>query len=191
MKRNDLIGKRFGRLIVTDLANKKSGHLRWKCVCICGEKRIVFGNNLTRGHAVSCGCIRIEHGMSKTKTYKCWMHIKERCFNKRHPHYHHYGGRGIKICKRWKSFKNFYSDMGEIPHKMTIERINNNGNYEPSNCKWATRLEQSRNTRRAVHLTYNNQTKCLSQWARDIGISLQGFRNRIKRGLIGDKLFIR
>lgn len=149
----DLTGKRFGRWHVLgfDRIDKHSNHY-WFCVCKCGNKKSVSGKNLLRGRSKSCGCMAIEnntkHGMWKTPEYKTWQNIHTRCSNKNTEYYKNYGGRGIVVCKRWNSFENFFEDMGRRPSKNhSIERIDNDGNYEPGNCEWVTRTAQQHNNR--------------------------------------------
>ena len=157
-------GERFGRLrVVGSRHAQKCGAFRlvYDCICICGNKSIVLSAQLKSGDTKSCGCLRKErvkeatklalttHGMSNTITYKSWVQMRTRCLNKNSKDYHYYGGRGIKVCKRWDKFENFYNDVGERGNRaMTLDRVNPDGDYEPSNCRWATRLEQSRNKRK-------------------------------------------
>lgn len=157
------IGDRFGRLIVREFAgqNKHSQSL-WFCKCDCGNMKIIMGGGLRNGHTKSCGCLqrqrtkesRTTHGMSLTSEHAIWKSMFQRCTNPNNKAYKYYGGHGIKICKSWRSFSNFFEDMGEKPKGLTLERINNNGNYELSNCKWATRTEQMHNQR----IRKNNKT---------------------------------
>lgn len=161
----NMTGQRFGRLIcVEPTCSTKSG-LYWKCGCDCGGIIEVLRGNLLKGNTQSCGCLwnesrkangykRIVHGRTsrlngkkknRTGTYSSWEAMHNRCNNPKSNYYHRYGGRGIKVCERWNNFNNFLFDMGERPEGKTLDCINNNGNYEPSNCKWSTALEQSNN----------------------------------------------
>ena len=148
----DLAGQRFGRLVVLSLTKKRSGgNTVWKCLCDCGSKTLVSANHLQSGHTKSCGCfqkeIRIKHGRYHYSEYKIWNTMIQRCENPKHVSYKYYGARGIKVCERWHKFENFYADMGPKPEGKSIDRIDNEGNYEPDNCRWSTRSEQRQNTR--------------------------------------------
>jgi len=158
MHQPSLIGRRFGRLRVISEARSHSTHRYWNCHCICSGRSRVRNDDLTRGRINSCGCLRREvaaqlkfsHGGSRLPEYRVWECMRRRCFERRHKSFKHYGKRGITVCKRWLNFRNFIADMGRRPHpKLTIERVNNNDNYRPGNCIWASRKVQARNTRRA------------------------------------------
>lgn len=156
MKRLDLTGQKFGRLIVTSSAGS-NGRPLWNCRCDCGNTRVVMAGNLRGGISTSCGCFTIErikevnttHGMSGTKEWMIWCQMRQRCLNPNHSRYAEWGGRGITVCDRWLKFENFIADMGlRPPDKTSIDRIDNDGNYEPNNCRWATAKEQRLNQRK-------------------------------------------
>lgn len=157
MNIRDKTGQRFGRLFV--LHRDEGRRLHWICQCDCGEIVSVQSNNLASGNTSSCGCLQREkareyapggrptHGMYKTRVYTIWVGMIQRTRNPNIPNWHNYGGRGIRICDRWLRFENFLADMGEPPAGLSIDRINNDGNYEPGNCRWATAKEQIHNRR--------------------------------------------
>lgn len=149
-------GKRFGYLTVLRTAGSSSQGITYELKCDCGEVIIASGDRLKRGQtACHCGLANQTHGHSnpESKTYRAWNAMKRRCFNPTHKSYANYGGRGITVCDRWLQFENFLADMGESPPDLSIDRINNNGNYEPKNCRWATRSEQQRNKRNTRRLS--------------------------------------
>ena len=147
----DLTGQRFGRLIAVEPTEERISHrcVVWRCLCDCGRECFVSSLNLRQGHTKSCGCfaldVRTSHGRAATGEYKSWHGMIDRCENSKHPKFARYGGRGIFACKRWHVFENFFKDMGPRPKGTSIDRINNDGNYEPGNCKWSTPTEQNNN----------------------------------------------
>lgn len=158
--------------------------------CFCGKVKFLRLADVKREKIISCGCIRAEairtHGNAGAKVspeYSSYDSMKQRCLNPNHPQYKYWGGRGITICQRWlDGFENFLSDMGKRPSmRHTLDRFpNKNGNYEPGNCRWATDLEQARNTRRNNNITYNGVTKTITEWSDETGISLPTLRRRMK-----------
>ena len=162
MKLINISGMRFGRLVAID-PDKTGKKVKWNCICDCGKKSKVDGSKLRSGETKSCGCLVSElqseraikrntkHGHNKvgrqSPTHKSWTAMLHRCRAPKYSDYKNYGGRGITVCERWKVFENFLADMGERPKGKTLDRIDVNGNYEPSNCRWATLSEQQRNKR--------------------------------------------
>lgn len=160
-----LVGQTFSRLTVLERYGSRKGRVNWLCRCECGKLHEAVSHALTSGHTKSCGCWKDErntsteptHGHASRKTglsptYQSWRGMWTRCTNPNVKSYKDYGGRGIQICDRWKDFGNFLEDMGDRPDGKTLDRINVNGNYEPSNCRWATRKEQAMNTQKASKL---------------------------------------
>lgn len=189
------VGGKVGRLLLIKEIRMPHGNrteVGYLCRCDCGNETQVLRSNLLSGAITSCRCYQKEvvskrngrHRMSKERVYRTWVEIKTRCFDKNSTGYERYGGRGITMCDRWKnSFEAFLSDMGEPPGKeYSIDRINNNGNYEPGNCRWATPSQQSRNRRSCVMVEYNGEKMCVTDLAEKIGMSAPLLRSRIKRG---------
>jgi hypothetical protein len=158
MRRIDLTDQRFGRLVVVDYSHAKSGNAVWRCRCDCGKEALVLGDNLKRGTTTTCGCIRPgwknrTHGHTAkgviSSLYGRWAAMKRRCLNPNCREFKNYGGRGIAICDRWRdSFEAFREDMGDPPPRRFLDRIDNNGDYTPANCKWSTPKQSNRNKRR-------------------------------------------
>lgn len=164
-----------------------------RCKCICGKIKVIRKQKFTSKSTISCGCMKgkkikeasITHGMSNTRTYRCWASMITRCTNKKIPQFKNYGGRGIRVCERWvNSFENFLSDMWECPSKEhSIDRIEVNENYEPSNCKWSTTLEQCNNKTNNVKYLYNGELLSVTEISRITGITrsrISNWKNRSK-----------
>lgn len=197
---DDLTGRRFNRLVVVSRApSTLNGHARWNCRCDCGSAKVAKATNLKRSEVQSCGCLRSEtvatnrlvHGQCrrrgrKTKEWQTWNAMIRRCYDKRDGSYFRYGGRGIRICDRWRnSFLAFFKDVGVAPSKgHEIERIDNDGNYEPMNVRWATHREQCNNRRTTRLVTAFGQTLSLADAVRRFGIVGYGtVQARIKYGV--------
>lgn len=192
-------GMRFDRLLTLGAVREYDGtgspYLAWHCRCDCGNEAIVRSDNLLRGATRSCGCYRLEtvkrvstkHGHARdytpTPEHRAWSSMISRCENPFHKSYPSYGGRGISVCERWKRFENFIQDLGPRPSKdYSVERIDNNGNYEPSNVKWATRLEQMSNLRTNRWITAQGHTLHLQEWSRRTGIPKGTLWRRLHKG---------
>lgn len=179
----DLTGKKFGKLTVIKRDGSTADHkAKWLCECECGNETSVSGCQLRNGKTTSCGCARrgnVVHGMSKTPTYKTWRDMRKRCNNPNATGYENYGGRGISVCKEWDDFMVFLRDMGERPEGTTIDRIDVNGNYEASNCRWATQEQQNNNTRRTIKVTIDGVTKSLKQWSNTLGVNYKSVNSRV------------
>lgn len=188
----NLIGQRFGRLRVLSFDHVDDhGNTYWKCLCECGNEKTVQYSNLVSGDTISCGCYAkermITHGGSDSALYTTWTNIKARCFNKNARSYQWYGQRGITMCKEWADsfaeFRDWAYQSGYSPslskQEQTIDRIDNNGNYEPSNCRWTTWDVQCRNRRRNDLWEYNGKKQCLTDWAKEYNIPQNTLFNRI------------
>lgn len=189
-KYTSLNGFRFFSLLVTSEPFKRGADYYHKCFCDCGKECAYKASDLRLGKVKTCGNRAIhysKHGHAgdwnnASKTYRIWWSMKQRCENKNASAYSRYGGRGIKVCEKWQDFREFLKDMGEQPIGMTIERENNDGDYEPVNCRWATRWEQSRNQRRNINLTFNGKTMCLTDWAIYLEIPYGRLKSRWRYG---------
>lgn len=196
----DITGQRYGRLVGIRLLDKRGKATIWEMQCDCGAVTKVALGSVRFGLTKSCGCLKTEstlarltkHGHSPAKgsstTYICYNLMKRRCCDKNNQDWRHYGGRGIKVCDRWlESFANFLADMGEKPKGLTLDRKDNNGNYEPGNCRWISRKEQSRNTRRNHIVEFNGHKGTLAEWEEITGFNQQVISARLRNGWPIDK----
>lgn len=182
----DLTNQRFGRLLVL----RYTGKYYWLCLCDCGVTKPVHSYSLRNGDTKSCGCLRrevlsnVRHRLAGTPIHQVWVRMKQRCHNPNNKSFKHYGARGIRVCERWtSSFENFLADMGERPsNRHSIDRIDNDGDYTPENCRWATLKQQANNTRRNRKIEHNGVTKNLNQWASELGMSRATLESRIGVG---------
>ena len=195
-KPKDLTGRKFGRLTVIRMTDeRRSRHVVWECLCDCGNRHFVPSNSLLSGKTKSCGCFMIEsrgvsritHHMSNEKIYAVWQKMRKRCYYKSDKNYKDYGGRGIVVCDDWNSdFKRFYDYVSQLPHfgelGYSLDRINNDGNYEPGNVRWATQTEQGRNRRNCITITANGETRTAIEWAELLGVHPNKIYYRIKHG---------
>lgn len=179
----NLSGRKFSRLTaIRPVGQDRAGYYIWLCICTCGNQKKINGNALRAGTTKSCGCLRRPHGASHSRTYFKWRSMRRRCYDKKAREWKWYGARGIRVCSRWKDFKNFLKDMGNAPPGMELERCNNNRGYSPGNCRWATRKEQCRNTRANKFIVYGGEKICVSALIEKLGLHGQTFRNRLRYG---------
>lgn len=191
---DDLTNQRFGRLVAIKPTEKRKHRcIMWECKCDCGNTVEVMSRNLLCGKTKSCGCLYLDtrgnekHGMHNMRIYYTHKAIIQRCYNRNNPEYHNYGGRGITVCDEWigeHGFERFFKWAMEngYSEELTIDRINNNGNYEPSNCRWVTYIRQQNNKRTNHYLTYNGKTQSMADWAREIGLNYGTLASRIRSG---------
>lgn len=186
----DLTGQRFEKLTVIKRVEDKiykggRKFAQYLCKCDCGNTVKVTAANLRNGYVKSCGCYRKEivekHGQCGTRLYRVWSDMKQRCKNQNGTYYHIYGGKGISVCDEWQEFDNFYKWAIENGYKdeLTIDRIDSNSNYEPSNCRWATQKEQQNNKSNNHLITYNGKTQTMKQWAEELDINYSTLVGRI------------
>jgi len=187
MNKVDILNHKFVRWTVIAPSEKRGKFKQtlWLCRCECGTEKLIVYGSLVSGDSRSCGCLKLEefldrslkHGKTGTKEYVAWQHFRKRCYDNTCPNYMNYGGRGIKVCERWlESFENFFADMGAAPSRNhSIDRINVNGDYEPSNCRWATPKEQQGNRRDNNWIEYKGDKKILQDWVKELGTSHGNF----------------
>jgi hypothetical protein len=183
----DVTGERFGKLVAVEFGWVPNGKARtagWHCRCECGGSTVVRGSDLRRGTIKSCGCVKRPHGRAGTPEYIAWQSMRRRCANPRTTSFENYGGRGIKVCRRWRKFENFYAYMGQRPSpEHSLDRWpNKDGNYMPGNVRWATPTEQARNTRANRLLSHDGQTLVLTEWAERTGVGASTLRERLRHG---------
>ena len=192
----DRVGMVYGRLLVIAFAGKaQNGKLQWLCRCTCGKEVITTANNLASGKTRSCGCFLAEsrskngtnshkHGCQPKRLYKIWDGIRQRCLSPTCVLYKHYGGRGIQLCDAWKAdFRPFrdWALANGYDEGLTIDRIDNNGNYEPSNCRWVSMSVQENNRNNNRLISYKNQTHTLAEWARILGMNYATLYSRLEK----------
>lgn len=191
MKALDLVGKRFGSLLVIERkGSDEKGQSLWFCRCDCGTEKVVRGHDL-KGGTKSCGCSRryntglYKHGLSNTRLHRIWRSIQDRCYNQNNQDYIHYGGRGITVCDEWKDdFLIFYNWAIENGYNenLTIDRIDVNDGYSPQNCRWVSMKTQANNKRNNKVFTFNGKTLTISQWSKETGIKYGDIQNRLNYG---------
>lgn len=191
-KFQDLTGQRFGRLVALERVEGRNGRKMWLCQCDCGNTKAVMAGSLTKGDTQSCGCLQKEllsqraktHGKSGSRIFWIWRDIKLRCYVPSNNSYNRYGGRGIKVCDEWlgengaENFINWAMNNGYADN-LTIDRKDNDGNYEPSNCRWVTPKEQANNRRSSIYITFNGKTQTKKQWAEEYGIKYSTLKMRL------------
>lgn len=203
-KVKDITGQKFGRLTVLKFAYIKNGNTYWNCICECGNEKIVSAKNIKHGKTKSCGCYfseikskqmtligqkNVKHGDcrggDRSRIYLTWRNMIHRCEDPRAKGYERYGGRGIKVCEEWHNYPTFkeWAMNNGYADNLTIDRIDNHGNYEPSNCRWATAKEQQNNTSYNHNITMNGETKTITEWAEIYGIKRTTINARIRRGM--------
>jgi len=185
----NLTGKKFARLHVLRPTHRINKHIQWECRCECGNLTSVGSQDLREGHIKSCGCFKRDtpnrktHGASKTTTYNSFISMHQRCGSWGNCQDPDYISRGISVCERWREFAVFLADMGKKPSpEHSIDRIDNDGDYCPENCRWATRTEQARNRRSNRFIAHNGETLCIADWADKLGISRRTLNTRLNRG---------
>lgn len=179
----DLTGREFGKLTVIKQDGRNvQGRVMWLCQCSCGKQCHASTGDLCSGDTQSCGCLKDghpKHGMVYTSTYEIWCGMKKRCTDSKSKSWKNYGGRGITICEKWKTFEGFFDDMGERPDGLSIDRIDNNKGYYKENCRWTNLLTQANNRRSNHPLTYLGKTQSLHQWAKEFNLSYSTLCARI------------
>lgn len=195
----DMTDKRIGSLVVIERNGVQNGKAMWLCKCDCGNHKTVSGDNLRNGHTRSCGCLwekairptRIKHGKAQTRLYRTWCHFKDRCCNDKDKRYPRYGGRGIQVCEEWKNdFQAFYDWAMANGYKdhLTIDRIDNDGNYEPGNCRWVTNKTQSNNRQTNVLIEFEGKRQNIKQWSEELQMNYQTIYQRHRKGMAPEEI---
>ena len=195
----DEVGNVYDKLTVLCRAGSIGTKAAWRCKCACGKELVATGDSLRAGGRRSCGCNRGEYTKARftvhresnsgglkpcSPTYKSWAEMWARCSNSNHISYHNYGGRGISVCERWESYRNFLEDMGPRPEGSSLDRLDGSLGYCPENCRWSSRLTQNRNRRANIMLSLDGHTRCLAEWAEISGLKYMTLYNRVVvRGL--------
>lgn len=183
--------KHYRWTVISESNEKRNGRRLWLCQCECGTERLKLLTEIKHGLSKSCGCYNreqsskkhAEHGKSKDPIYTVWKNMKKRCNYEGSCDYYLYGARGIKVCDRWLTFANFYEDMGDIPFPgAQIDRIDTNGDYTPENCRWTTATQNMRTRRMNHYITYQGETRCITEWEEIKGFPREKIRTRLKAG---------
>lgn len=196
------IGDKFVRLkVVCESGRDKHSNRLFECICDCGNTKVVNGNDLKTGNTKSCGCLKLDqkkeqltkHGLTNSPEYNAWRAMRNRCYREKDEHFHRYGGSGIKVCDRWKnSFEEFIKDVGRKPTpKHSLNRKNNDGNYEPDNTIWSTHVDQCNNRSTNSMITFNSKTQSVAQWSVETGIKAATLYYRINHGWPPERAFVR
>lgn len=200
MKLIDITGQKFGTYTAIERVGSKRGNAAWLCKCDCGKEKVMAQNYLKyreeHGKGCCCNWYKPKHHESQTRLYKIYIGMKRRCYGEYDKRYDRYGGRGIVICDEWLGeygFVNFrdWSYQNGYKEDLTIDRKDNDGNYEPSNCQWVTMQEQNRNTSRNIHITYKDVTLTATEWGNKLGINPQVVIHRYKQGLSAEEILTR
>lgn len=197
-QRADIAGDRFGRWVAVSYVGYLKKQSWWMCRCDCGVEKMVSLSLLRRGASKSCGCLQSEvarevarrqgiknrtHGDSGKKLYSIWVGMMRRCYNEKHVSFRHYGGRGIGVCSAWHDYRKFADDVGAIPFDgAELDRVDNDGDYQPSNWRWASRSQQLNNTRVNRNLTFGGRTQSATEWCRELGLNRNSLQGRLRLG---------
>jgi hypothetical protein len=196
----DLAGVRFGRLTAIERQIDGPKNVKWRCICDCGAEKWIRLSHLRSGATQSCGCLAVEtsaalntkHGMYGTRTYRIWMLMHQRCSNPKSTPYPFYGALGVSVCDAWSDFAQFLADMGECPSSVhSLDRFpNTEGNYEPSNCRWATKIQQARNTKSNHWIEFKGERKTLAEWSELLDIPYTRIKARLAAGYPPEVAFL-